>query len=69
MPQSQLIDRYDSHLIQDLKAPKDSSGDAALQRNDLALCFVCLRWANGDADCRQQYRCEEPPFHGPKLPS
>ncbi len=27
-------------------------------RDDLSLCFLCLRWSSGDDDCRNGVRCE-----------
>jgi hypothetical protein len=27
-------------------------------RDDMALCFVCMRWASGDGECRRGVRCE-----------
>jgi hypothetical protein len=27
-------------------------------REDLDLCFLCLRWSSGDADCRNGVRCD-----------
>ncbi len=26
-------------------------------RDDLSLCFLCLRWSSGDEDCRNGVRC------------
>jgi hypothetical protein len=26
-------------------------------RDDLNLCFLCLRWSSGDEDCRNGVRC------------
>jgi hypothetical protein len=28
------------------------------ERDDSALCFLCMRWAAGDAGCRTGARCE-----------
>lgn len=27
-------------------------------RDDMALCFVCMRWASHDEECRLGVRCE-----------
>ena len=27
-------------------------------RDDMALCFVCMRWASHDEECRRGVRCE-----------
>jgi hypothetical protein len=27
-------------------------------RDDLSLCFLCLRWTSGDHDCRSGIRCK-----------
>jgi hypothetical protein len=30
----------------------------APERDDAALCFLCMRWTSGDPDCRRGARCE-----------
>jgi FixJ family two-component response regulator len=69
MTQSPLLDQNDRHFVEGLEGASHSRGDAPTRENDLALCFVCLRWASDGPNCRQRYRCDEPPFHGPKFPS
>jgi hypothetical protein len=27
-------------------------------RDDLSLCFLCMRWSAGDKDCRAGKRCD-----------
>ncbi len=27
-------------------------------QEDLSLCFLCMRWAAGDPDCRSVHRCD-----------
>jgi hypothetical protein len=27
-------------------------------RDDLSLCFLCMRWSAGDPDCRAGKRCD-----------
>ncbi len=41
------------------KAPEKrfTSGGQETQE-DLSLCFLCMRWAAGDPDCRSGHRCD-----------
>lgn len=67
MTPSALLNQNDWHFVEGSEWSSHSLSDAPTREDDLALCFVCLRWASEGPSCRQRYRCDEPPFHGPKF--
>jgi hypothetical protein len=60
MPRSQWSDEDLMPPFEGFKALDDvfQNQETSGKRDDLSVCFVCLRWTSGDPNCRLGNECD-----------